>query len=677
MMKKRILPIMACLCLTLAMIPGDAFAGSSDSYVEISGQRLESSGEAEYAVTDDSGAVSYENADETNYNIKYEDGVLYLRNANIAAQNTFGIVTSGDTTIVLDGENIVKGDIKGSAGLLESFGVISNGGILTIKDGEASGTGRLTVSGASYNDGIDGSADTSIGIYIARSSSDDSCGLKVESGIVKASGGEAVRSSDEDDTYSYGIISLGEISVTGGTLEAYSSTANTSTAIHASYNIDISGGHVSATSLSKALSSEDSGAAVFSGGICSSYGDITISGDNTIVAASGNEAVNESIGIYTETGSVVINGGTVRANQSEETYGYTTGDNSISSGICAAGDLIINGGNIEASGYASYESYGINSANGDIIISSNVYASGGRSVNTGGSAGIAASNGDITINNGYVYATTSLNGGATGSGISAKGNIFIYGGEIMAAPESNSIDGVEPGYSRGIFSDGGDVTISGEDTDVYALGGAAREMCAGIETSGGDIIIQCGTVNALGFNSYGGENLGMNAVAENEKGGNIIIESGSVQALGRTSGVNYSGDLTASPQQGKKITVKTLETVGEEDVPEYMPEYTPEEMIGMMLEKLFKKAQEIDGSPFVKETAVNKDSVSDMQYFAGITESNSGGDEGASSADDSIKNDPVPETGDSNEPLIWIACMLASAAAAVFIAVSGMRRMKQ
>lgn len=682
-MRKRILPIMVGLCLMLIMIPTAAFA-NSDSYVEIAGTKFEYSEDAVYAVTDDNGAVSDDNASADNYNIKYEDGILYLKDANIIATNSFGIITSGDTTIVLDGDNNVEGSVKSAEdrSRAESYGIISRSGILTIKDGEASGTGSLTVSGAAFEKERDISACISAGIYIAGSNNDDSCGLKVESGVVRADGKDAVRFADAENTYSYGVFSAGGISVTGGDLIAYSDTAYTSTAIFAEENIDINGGTVSATSLSEKFSFEDNKSTVYSGGIYSSKGNITISGDDTVVDASGNQALSGSVGISAEKGAVTVNGGTVSTNFSDETFGFVSDDDAISCGILASGDILINNGQVNASGYDAFESYGIHSSNGDITINADVYAIGGRSKDAGGSAGIATGNGDVIINKGMVYVTTSINEGATGTGIYAKGNIFVKGGNIMATTDTGFSDGCKPGSSSGIFSDGGDITVSGDDTFVYALGGNASEKCTGMETFGGDVIIQSGTVYATdfiyttGFNSNYGSNYGINTAEDNGKGGNIIIANGTVHVLGKSASLNYTGDLTASPQQGTKIIIKTLESVGEEYMPEYGPGYTQKEFV-MMFEKLFEKADEIDGSPFVKETVVNEGSISNMQYFVGYAEINNSSDESASSADDSIKNDSAPETGDSNGPLIWIACILVSAVAAVFITVSGMRRIKQ
>lgn len=682
-MKKRILSLMVCLCLILAMIPAAAFAGSNDSYVEISGEKLEYSGKAIYAVTDENGAVSYDDADEENYNIKYEDGTLYLRNANIVALNTFGIVTSGDTTIVLDGENIVKGGVQHSENMSESFGIISKGGMLTIKDGDEDGTCSLTVSGASFNDERELSKCVSVGIYIAGSSSDDDYGLKVESGIVNAVGGEAVRFPDEENTYSYGVVSLGGISVTGGTLEAYSDSAYTSNAIYADEDIDISGGEVSATSLNGSFYLDDNRATVYSHGICSSHGNIVISGDDTIVAASGDWAVSSSVGITADTGSVTINGGSVSANRSEETYGYTIGDDSISSGIRAAGDVIINGGNVMASGFESYESYGISSINGNITINSNVYAEGGRAGGSGDSAGISTDNGDIIINKGLVYATTSINEGITGTGIYAKGNIFINGGEIIAMPESSGVDGVQPDYSRGIFSEGGDIAVSGEDTVIYASGGSASGSSIGMETFGGNVIIKDGTVNALGFNSNYKDNYGINSISDNGTGGNIIIENGNVQALGKTSGVNYSGDLTASPPLGTKVIIKVLQSLDEIDEPEFAPEETPEEMLAKILEFLLGESEEIDGSPFTVETVVNRADVSDMQYFTSYTETyeivddeTNPPDETTDDTEDDVKEDnteeiktdtdSTPKTGDASDTALWIILALTAAAGIIY-----------
>lgn len=93
-MKKRFTAIVLSLCLILALLPATVFAQTAAPEEEASppitvgGVDLESTAAnpVAYAITDESGNVATEGANDTNYNVKWDGETLTLRNATVIVQ---------------------------------------------------------------------------------------------------------------------------------------------------------------------------------------------------------------------------------------------------------------------------------------------------------------------------------------------------------------------------------------------------------------------------------------------------------------------------------------------------------------------------------------------------------------------------------------------------------------
>ena len=327
---------------------------------------------------------------------------------------------------------------------------------------------------------------------------------------------------------------------------------------------------------------------------------------------------------------------------------------------------------------ANYSS-GIFSETGDITIESgSVNAYGGRAVNhtepdAAGSAGISAEDGSVTINGGEVVAEVGLTEHGIADGIRAHADIRIGGGKVTAAGALSSVDGVEPEYSGGIFSETGDITITGKDTVVEAGGGYAEKGSTAIGAEAGNLIIKDGKVRADGVypvTSDTGFANGFSAVkADDGTGGNIIISGGDFEAIGYTDSVYCEGDLMASPD-GTQITMKVLgELIFDSD--SWEPDW----------DKMYDEAGEIEGSPFTSEMIVAADSTAGMQYFGGSSlaydPAGDGTDDPAGSEDPgdaSGQDSSNAKTGDDMNLIFWTILMLAGGCAATGIVACNRRK---
>ena len=115
-MKKRFTAIVLSLCLILALLPATAFAQTAAPEEETSppitvgGVDLESTAAnpVAYAITDESGNVATEGANDTNYNVKWDGETLTLRNATVKVvenEHSAAIERSAPFTLKLEGRN--------------------------------------------------------------------------------------------------------------------------------------------------------------------------------------------------------------------------------------------------------------------------------------------------------------------------------------------------------------------------------------------------------------------------------------------------------------------------------------------------------------------------------------------------------------------------------------------
>ena len=343
-----------------------------------------------------------------NTHVTIADGATVTLNCvditKLSANKWAGITCEGDATIILTGDNTVKGGDH-SSGIY-----VPEGKTLTI-----SGSGSLSATGDSHSAGI-GSSDgkscgnitieggsitaTSINGAGIGGSQDASCGnITIGSGVtsITATG----------DSYNPGIgsgygadVECGNITINGGVITATGIVGIGSGDKASCGNITINGGTVTATGIGC--------------GKNASCGDITIGSDVNRITATGNSNSAGIGGAYSSScGTITIKGGTIEATGSANGAGIGTG----SSGTCE--DIIIEGGIITATGGKSGSGIGTGSSGtcGDItIMGGTVTATGGRFASGIGSSYSNSSCGDITIMGGTVTATGGQYSAGIGSG---------------------------------------------------------------------------------------------------------------------------------------------------------------------------------------------------------------------------------------------------------------------
>ncbi len=450
---------------------------------------------------------------------------------------------------------------------------------------------------------------------------------------------------------SSGIYSEGNISISGdGTLE-------------------VSGGNVDFDEDIESARAESYGIYSYNGSVTISSGKVTAAGGGAISQSD----YARSSGIYSK--GLVITGGEITANNNS--YSHGNGAASYSYGIYSVGNATIENAKIYAGGSDATYSAGIFVEGNITIESGNVQAVGGRS-DSATSSGIAAVNGgNVTINGGEVVATVSLTDDGDANGIYADGNITINGGNVTATGPLYGVDGVEPQYSRGIFSENGDITITGKDTVVNTKGGYASDGGDAIMANAGDIIILGGNIRADGaLSSYSGFGNGLRALKDKNDGtgGNIIISGGNVAAVGYTNSLNYEGELIARPKN-TEITVSVLDNW-----------ITDDNTRQLNWEAMAASATQIEGSPFTKETVIDKALTENKLYFGATSvdvdpidpgdetipddqndpedqinpDNQTGTNSSGEQTDDADKDNYSPKTGDESNSTVWFALMLAS-----------------
>ena len=352
-----------------------------------------------------------------------------LDNVNIKADSGSALISKGDVTLTLKGDNHLTGGNGGSS----SYGGdgITSSGSLTISGGTVTATGGDSTSSV----GSGGS-----GIY---SVSGD---VTISGGTVNANGGDGKNGSGGGS----GIDSSGGVTVSGGTVTANGGDSKDGDGgsggygITSSGSLTISGGTVTATGGNNTGSDGSGGS-----GIYSVSGSVTISG-GTVNATGGEGSKNNSTsggsGIYSDSGDVTISGGTVNAN------GGNGGTISGGDGICSSGGVTISSG-------------------------STVTANGGSGEDGSGGRGIT-SNGGVTVSGGTVNAKGgSGKNGNGGDGIRSLDHVAISGGTVKSNGGSGNLSGGNGIISYDIDLSGSlELTAKAGSPNGKALSRAGKEL---------------------------------------------------------------------------------------------------------------------------------------------------------------------------------------------------------
>ncbi len=350
-------------------------------------------------------------------NVAGENPVIFVESIGIGAD---GDIMITDTTVEAAG-GTVSGDYAGSRGIESNDGVIITGSTVTAAGGEttagdwgaystgieayndlvitgskveAAGSAAASSSGSAGSQGIynaehevtiTGSTVTAAGgeanagAWGAYSIGICACDINISSGSVNVFGGSAECSSEPETAESLGM-NAETVNISGGdvTAEAGQTAAWTADGIWAWFDINITGGRVTATGAS---SSADGVMPQYSGGLFSYAGDITVSGENTVVNAGGGVAGEGITAIAATGGDIVIESGAVRADGAS---GAPSGFEGLANGLSAlkdtyeddgtGGNIIISGGYLSVAGATDSIYY-----EGDLVVRP---AAGGITVRT-------------------------------------------------------------------------------------------------------------------------------------------------------------------------------------------------------------------------------------------------------------------------------------------------------
>lgn len=223
-MKKRFTAIVLSLCLILALLPATAFAQTAAPEEEASppitvgGVDLESTAAnpVAYAITDKSGNVATEGANDTNYNVKWDGETLTLRDATVKVvenEHSAAIERSAPFTLKLEGRNTLTSlenthAGKGISATIEDYGTVDPTVpyALTI-----CGDGSLDVTGYMAGIATGGNLIIKSGTVTAKAinSSDQCAGILAELGNIYIEGGKLTAIGGSSSTHSAGLFCMG------------------------------------------------------------------------------------------------------------------------------------------------------------------------------------------------------------------------------------------------------------------------------------------------------------------------------------------------------------------------------------------------------------------------------------------------------------------------------------
>ena len=537
-MRKRILSTLLALCLALSLLPASALAtggeetespsvnSQTNATIHVGGVALMGSeGTPAYATTDGDGAVTALTAAPIgdNWNIMWDGETLTLNGAIITAGHQFTYQTvwdysisgsaaiyyegGSDINIALEGDNTVTGPSTetGSETAGGSYGIFAwaplpNSPDAALIDLTISGDGTLEVAGGAAYPG-----ERSCGIYADQ--------LVIDSGTVQAAGGPVQEKQIDENTSgvgeSYGIYTLGGVTINDGTVTAAGGERETGTST-SSYGIQ-------------------------------AYGPITING-GTVTARGSTLALD----IYSGDGFFV------QVNPPEGKAIAVTSSNSIDGGDAEAIDGSPFNNNTNITGYIDNYTRYIHSEVTDLSspdpnppTNHEIYVGGVGLTGTAGMPAYATTNDSGTVTTQDASAdnynikwdgeTLTLNNAAITQGALGGAAIWYYRDSDLniALVGTNTVTGPSgsgSGASYGIFAWGPNeligLTISG-DGSLTVTGGGTVSGSFGICT--GNLIVQSGTVNATGGDGAE-DSYGISAHDVTISGGDVTATGGTVTA---------------------------------------------------------------------------------------------------------------------------------------------------
>ena len=555
-MKKRFFAIFLAVCLVATLLPAGVLAADVE-YVYVGGVELASTdGVTVYATTDaTTGAVITEGANSTNYNIKWNGETLTLNGATIKGNYENGIVyREGDLTISLEGTNKIgeENDIY-SAG----SGIYVKGSLTVKGDGQLDVVGLnsgITAGNATFSGGtVKATATTDaivgdypMGIYAGRVTVDGGTVTAVAEGnkgygIYTDGGGVTVTDgSVTAKGKANGIQTQGNVNISGGTVVAEGGNVGIWVAPYKGFSIKITGGEVTVT-----------------GGSSSFYENVTIGPEK---APAITIEYGDSAGDYDKIETVVYGGETYTYNWKHHYFHSSTETNIDNLANITVGGVGLYGTDYRIA-YAKTDNSGKVTTEGATASDYNIKWDGTTLTLKGATIEVVKPHDGIEYS-GTSAITIQLEGVNT-----VTGDYGIEGRNAAKLTISGSGTLNVNGDSYAIYA-GGNIEIS--DATVNATGAGDYYSSDGINTNGGDIIINSGTVTVdsqrYGLNASGGNvciNGGTVSVKSDQYGVNtrsgysLTICGGTVTIeAGKRLIMNPTDRVVIAPQGGAKVTVK-------------------------------------------------------------------------------------------------------------------------
>ena len=304
------------------------------------------------------------------------------------------------------------------------------------------------------------------------------------------------------NTYDHGIKSDYDMEITGGTI-TYNINGPASKALKCEGNLHITGGNISGTVSGGGQTASDQTTSASAGIKCDN--NVTIDGGTFDLKATGNGDKGMSID-----GELIINDGNIKVTTTGSRYGQSSsggwpggGGSSSSSdrrsspkGIKVDGNITVNGGTITISATGGEGAEGIESKSqitvNDGYIEATTYDD---AMNAGG---------DLYIKGGYVYAVATNN-----DAIDSNGNMYLSGGFIFCAGSEEGADANTEGQKKLYIQRGVTLMAYGRSMGALESGASMAQTCYKVST------YTAGTRYAL----YNGSNVAFAVTAPTINGG--------------------------------------------------------------------------------------------------------------------------------------------------------------
>lgn len=546
-MKKRFFAIFLAVCLVATLLPAGVLAADGET-VSVGGVELSGSAQTPaYATTDSAGNVTV-GGSEDSYNVKWNGETLTFNNATIKGNSGKGIVyREGDLTISLEGTNKIG----------EEIDIYSAGSGIHV-DGSLTVTGDGTLDVAGLTRGITAViARFSGGTVNATATADsisDSAPMGISAGSVTVDGGTVTAVAEGHKGYGiytdrggvtatkgsvtakgkvYGIQTQGNVNISGGTVVAEGGNVGIFVAPHKGFSIKITGGEVTVTGgFNVNVTIEP----IINTAITVEYGDSAseceprtfIYNDSYTYITTNRYFHSSTETDISKLANITVGGVGLYGTDYRIAYAKTNDNGKVTTEGATANDY-----NIKWDGTTlTLKDATIKADNSD-----NGIEYSGTSAITIQLEGENTVTGDCGIE-GRNAAKLTISGSGT---LNVNGDSYaIYAGGNIEISDATVIATGTGAYSDGINTHGGDIIINSGTVTVDS-------KMYGLNASGGNVCINGGTVSVksdqYGVNTRSGDSLTIS-------GGTVTIEAGTKLMI------NDSDKVVIDPQDGATIAVK-------------------------------------------------------------------------------------------------------------------------